>query len=296
MTAQGWRHWLGGLWLGLWFAWMPAAVQAQTTASAADTEIAVPAWTAPVMDLAGVLETDQVRELDAALQSWEDKHGSQLFVLLVPTTGPDSIEQYARRVFDEWAVGRKGVDDGVLLVVAVQDRQLRIDVGYGLEGAVTDIQAGRIIREHITPHFAQGDWYAGILAGVESIQSLIQGEDLPPPPDSGDGGDIEDVFVFSLPLFIILMVAPLWVGVLLSGGFAWIVTASLWWGVGGMIAAVAVGGVIRAMGWKTRIEWTRSGGGGRGGGGGGFGGGGGGGGSSGGGGGRGGGGGASGGW
>lgn len=100
-------------------------------------------------------------------------------MLLVPTTGDDSIEEYAVRTFEKWKLGQKKVDDGVLLLVAKNDRTLRIEVGYGLEGAITDVQAGRIISERITPQFRQGNFYGGIQAGVDSLVQLIDAEKNP---------------------------------------------------------------------------------------------------------------------
>src|SRR5690606_24808167 len=172
-------------------------------------QVAVPAWTGPVMDEAGALTADQVRTLTAQVQALEKAHGSQLFVLLVPTTGDESIEQYARRVFDQWAVGRKGIDDGVLLLVAVRDRRLRIEVGYGLEGAVTDVDAGRIIRERITPRLAEGDVFGGLEAGVSALSGLIAGEPLPPPESSEDGGLDERVMFLPLTFFALVMTPPI---------------------------------------------------------------------------------------
>lgn len=284
-----------------------ARAHAATTATAPDTgaAVAVPAWTGPVMDQAGVLTPEQIGTLTGQVRALEKAHGSQLFVLLVPTTGGEAIEQYARRVFDQWGVGRKGIDDGVLLLVAVRDRRLRIDVGYGLEGAVTDVDAGRIIRERITPRFAQGDVYGGVEAGVSALSGLIAGEPLPPPapPEESDGLD-ERVMFLPLTFFALVMTPP--IGALLLGGFVFVLTESLLWAGLGALAGLALGILGRVLGIPERLARGRGGrGGGRGGGGGfggGFGGGGdggfggGGGASGGGGGGRGGGGGASGGW
>ncbi|MGX5658917.1 TPM domain-containing protein [Castellaniella ginsengisoli] len=294
----------------------PAGAQARAATTAAtpqqaspdtgvDAAVAVPAWTGPVMDQAGVLTPEQIGTLTGQVRALEKTHGSQLFVLLVPTTGGESIEQYARRVFDQWGVGRKGIDDGVLLLVAVRDRRLRIDVGYGLEGAVTDVDAGRIIREQITPRFAQGDVYGGVEAGVSALSGLIAGEPLPPPasPDDGEGLD-ERVMFLPLTFFALVMTPP--IGALLMGGFVFVLTESLLWAGLGALAGLALGILGRVLGIPDRLARGRGGRGGRGGGGGfggGFGGGGGGGfggggggSSGGGGGGRGGGGGASGGW
>lgn len=118
----------------------------------------IPALTARVTDLTATLSGDQRQHLEQQLAALEAKNGAQLAVLLVPTTGDDSIEEYAVRTFEKWKLGQKKVDDGVLLLVAKNDRTLRIEVGYGLEGAITDVQAGRIISERITPQFRQGNF------------------------------------------------------------------------------------------------------------------------------------------
>ncbi len=241
------------------------APAARTAAPDAGGILAVPVWTGPVMDRAGALTPEQAQSLTSQVKALEKAHGSQLFVLLVPTTGSESIEQYARRVFDQWAVGRKGVDDGVLLLVAVQDRRLRIEVGYGLEGAVTDVDAGRIIREWITPRLAEGDTFGGIEAGVAALSDLIAGEPLPPPASSDDD-DVLDERVMFLPLtfFALVMTPP--IGALLMGGFVFVLTESLLWTVIGALAGLALGILGRVLHIADRLP--RGGGGGSGGGGG----------------------------
>jgi uncharacterized protein len=113
--------------------------------------VAVPALTAPVTDLTGTLAPDQVSALDAKLRAFEQAKGAQVAVLVVPTTQPEEIEQYSIRVLDQWRIGRSKVDDGVLVLVAINDRRVRIEVGYGLEGALPDATANRIIQEAIVP-------------------------------------------------------------------------------------------------------------------------------------------------
>lgn len=148
---------------------------------AAAEEVAVPPLQARVTDLAGMLSPQQQATLEQSLTAFEARKGSQIAVLIVPTTQPEAIEQYALRVAEQWKLGRKGVDDGVLLLIASNDRALRIEVGYGLEGPIPDAVAKRIISEVITPFFKQGDYYGGIEAGVHRIMRLIEGEALPPP-------------------------------------------------------------------------------------------------------------------
>ena len=115
------------------------------------------------------------------LAAFESSKGSQIAVLMLPTTQPETIEQFGIRVVDAWKLGRKGVDDGVLLLIAKDDHKLRIEVGYGLEGALNDATAKRIVSEIITPFFKRGDFYAGIDAGVSAIIKVVEGEPLPPP-------------------------------------------------------------------------------------------------------------------
>ena len=115
------------------------------------------------------------------LQEFEARKGTQLAVLMVPTTAPEAIEQYALRVGEQWKIGRKKVDDGAILVVAKDDRAVRIEVGYGLEGVLNDATASRIIREIIVPRFREGDFYGGINAALDRMMRLIDGEPLPEP-------------------------------------------------------------------------------------------------------------------
>lgn len=157
-------------WLGL--------VAASTPARA---DVAVPPLTGRVVDLTSTLTPDQLASLEQKLKNFEDRKGSQIEVLIVPTTQPEAIEQYSIRVAEQWKLGRKKVDDGALLLVAKDDRRLRIEVGYGLEGALNDATSKRIIDEVITPKFRTGDFAGGINAGVDRIISVVDGEPLPPP-------------------------------------------------------------------------------------------------------------------
>jgi uncharacterized protein len=145
-------------------------------------ELPVPALTARITDLTGTLTPGQRASLEETLRAFETLKGTQLAVLIVPTTQPEAIEPYAIRVADRWKLGRQGVDDGLLLLVAKNDRRLRIEVGRGLEGVIPDAVAKRVIAEVITPYFKQGDFYGGIEAGVNQLTRLIEGESLPAPP------------------------------------------------------------------------------------------------------------------
>ena len=144
-------------------------------------QVAVPPLKARVTDLTGTLNDEQQRALEAKLAAFEQRRGSQIAVLLVPTTQPETIEEYSMRVVQQWRLGRNGVDDGALLLVAKDDRALRIEVGYGLEGTLPDVTARRIVDEAIVPRFRSGDFAGGVDTGVDLMVRQIEGERLPEP-------------------------------------------------------------------------------------------------------------------
>lgn len=186
--------------------WLPALLCLFALLSNATPAMAalqsVPPLTSPVVDLTQTLTADQQQALANQLLAYEKAKGSQVMVLIVPTTQPEDIAQYSIRVAEAWKIGRAKQDDGVLLLVAKQDRKVRIEVGRGLEGAIPDIYAKRIISESISPLFKQGDFNGGILAGVEKITGLIAGEQLPAPPkDEASSPNIG--FESALALFFI---------------------------------------------------------------------------------------------
>jgi uncharacterized protein len=163
--------------LGRWL--LTAALALASVGVAAD--VPVPPLTARVIDQTGTLSPTEQAALTARLADLEARKGSQIAVLMVATTEPDTVEQYGIRVAEAWKLGRKGVDDGAILIVAKDDRKLRIEVGYGLEGAMPDAIAKRIVREDIAPRFRSGDYAGGISAGVERMIAVVDGEALPPP-------------------------------------------------------------------------------------------------------------------
>ena len=171
----------------------------------ARADVAVPALHARVTDLTGTLSAEQASTLERKLAAFEQAKGSQVAVLIVPSTQPEEIEQYSIRVVEAWKLGRKGIDDGALLIVAKNDHRLRIETGRGLEGALPDAIAKRIIAETITPLFKQGDFYGGIEAGTAQMMQVIQGEPLPAPPRAAHsrkhGGDSLDLLL--VPFFIL---------------------------------------------------------------------------------------------
>ena len=132
-----------------------------------------------VTDLTATLLLHEKNTLEQDLAALEKAKGSQVVVVIIPTTEPEAIEQYSIRLAEAWKIGREGVDDGVILLVAKDDRKLRIEVGYGLEGAIPDIYAKRIIENIILPRFRQGDFGGGLMDGVQAISGLINKEELP---------------------------------------------------------------------------------------------------------------------
>ena len=147
----------------------------------AQADVEVPPLKARVTDLTNTLSPPVREALEQRLAAFESAKGTQIAVLIVPTTQPEAIEQYSIRVVEQWKLGRKGVDDGVLLLVAKDDRKMRLEVGRGLEGAVPDAVAKRITADIIAPYFKLGDFASGIAMGVERLINVIEGEPLPEP-------------------------------------------------------------------------------------------------------------------
>jgi uncharacterized protein len=164
----------------------------------------IPKLAARVTDLTGTLTADQQNTLEQQLAAFEAAKGSQIAVLIVPTTEPEDIAQYSIRVFDQWKLGRKNIDDGVLLLVAKNDRRVRIEPARGLEGVLTDSMCNRIITETIRPAFKEGNYYGGIEQGLDQVMKLIQGESLPPPEPAWQGNHHGSGSAFPQLLFAVL--------------------------------------------------------------------------------------------
>ncbi|MFM9836207.1 MAG: TPM domain-containing protein [Methylophilaceae bacterium] len=143
--------------------------------------VAIPDLSARVTDLTQTLSTAEKLQIEEKLSAFEQKKGSQIAVLIVPTTKPEEIEQYSIRVVEKWKIGRKKVDDGILMLVAKDDHKMRIEVGYGLEGAIPDLTAKRVISEVIAPEFKKGNFANGLNEGVDRLIGLVDGEALPAP-------------------------------------------------------------------------------------------------------------------
>ncbi|MFV0681463.1 TPM domain-containing protein [Ottowia sp.] len=165
--------------------------------AAAQSVLPVPALTGQVIDQTGTLDTAQIAQLEATLATLERDKGAQLVVLMVPTTVPEDIASYANRVGNAWKIGRDGVGDGVILLVALKDRRVRIEVAKTLEGAIPDIAARHIIDEAIKPRFRAGDFAGGITAAVDQLNARIRGEALPPLWPSKHRQPVQWVFLTS---------------------------------------------------------------------------------------------------
>jgi uncharacterized protein len=219
-------------------------------ASLALALVAVPPLSGRVVDQTGTLAASDVGSLAQTLRDLETRKGSQIAVLIVPTTDGEAIEQYALRVAEAWKIGRKKIDDGALLVVAKNDRKLRIEVGYGLEGALTDATTKRIIDEDITPKFKTGDFAGGVAAGVDRMVRVVNGEKLPEPEpphwqpsQSFDPSDLFNPFLL-IPAVIFGGLLRSMMGRLLGSATAGALTALIaWFLVGSLLAAVIVGAV-----------------------------------------------------
>jgi len=222
--------------LGAWLLLATGLAQAQPL-------LEVPALKTRVTDLTASLGQVERNALEAKLAAFEQAHGSQIAVLLVASTLPEPIEDFAHRVGEAWKIGRKGVGDGLIIIVAKSDKRVRIDVARALEGAIPDLAAKRVIRESMSPRFAQGDFAGGLNAGVSQLIGLIEGEKLPPPatgPVSGGATDNNDLEGWLMMGFIAVIVGGSILKALFgraggsflgaggAGIIAWLVAGSLW--------------------------------------------------------------------
>ena len=230
-------------WLGL----VAAGVLLAGFASAS-AEVAVPPLKARVTDLTGTLTAPQIQTLEARLRDFERGKGSQIAVLVLPSTQPETIEEYSIRVADAWKIGRARVDDGVILVVAKNDRKLRAEVGRGLEGAIPDAIAKRVIAEVITPHFKANDFYGGIAAGTDAFMKLIEGEGLPAPRSGVTVNGIHHAIDFQTIfwLFIALVATHALLrrvfGRVIGAGISGGIVGAIVWAVAGVLVFAVLGG------------------------------------------------------
>jgi uncharacterized protein len=197
-------------------------------------DVAVPPLSGRVVDQTGTLSASDIASLTQKLKDLETRKGSQVAVLIVPTTAPETIEQFAIRAAEAWKIGRRKIDDGALLVVAKDDRKLRIEVGYGLEGSLTDVTSNRIINEIIVPKFRIGDFAGGIAAGVDRIIAVVDGEKLPAPVSREQNPDI---FSHIDPFNPFVLLALIVVGGILRSV------------LGRLVGSTATAGVVGLLAW-----------------------------------------------
>ena len=215
--------------------------------------VAVPPLVGRVVDQTGTLSAGDIASLTQTLQDLQTRKGSQIAVLIVPTTDGEAIEQFSLRVAEAWKIGRKKIDDGALLVIARNDRRLRIEVGYGLEGALTDATTKRIIDEDITPKFKTGDFAGGVSAGVARMVRVAEGEKLPEPEpphwqdsQSFNPEDLFNPFLIIPAIFFGGLLRSL-VGRLLGSAAAGALTALIAWFLVGSVFAAAIAGVLASL-------------------------------------------------
>jgi uncharacterized protein len=210
--------------------------------------VAIPPLQSHVTDQAGMLSAQQRDNLDQVLKDYETRTGSQVAVLTVASTAPEAIEQYGIRVAEAWKLGRSGVDDGVILIVAKDNpsalRRLRIEAGRGVQGSLTDAQSKRILQDVIAPHFRQSDFYGGMVAGVAAITELLDAEKLPPQKprqqaQDGDGINWSSVVVFLLFIIVTTLLRS-------RGGSS--LNSSGWGRTSGVILGSAIGSALGRSG------------------------------------------------
>ncbi len=216
--------------------------------------VAVPPLVGRVVDQTGTLSSTDVDTLNGTIRAFEARKGSQIAVLIVPTTDGEAIEPFSLRVAEAWKIGRKKIDDGALLVIAKNDRHLRIEVGYGLEGALTDVTSKRIIDEVITPKFKAGDFAGGISAGVDRMIGIVDGEKLPAPEPphwqpSTRSFDPEDLFNPFLLIPVLLFGGALraMLGRLIGSGVAGTLVALIAWFFFGSLVAALLSGLVASL-------------------------------------------------
>lgn len=210
----------------LWLALPPAA-------GAADDRVALPALATRITDLTATLDPTQRGRLEAQLAALERVHGGQTAILLLPSTQPETIEQFGIRLAEAWKIGHQGADNGVIIIVAKNDRKMRIEVGYGLEGAIPDVVAKRIIEERMAPRFRNGDFFGGLGAAIEGLdQAQGGGAVAAPPAPAGAGDDFMDSDLF-----------PWLMAVVFGGGLL----RRLFGLFGSLLAAALAGGLVLAI-------------------------------------------------
>ena len=267
-------------WLLASLVWLGApCVGAQTWETGTDGLLPIPPLASRVTDLTQTLSAAETAALETKLADWETRTSNQLVVLIVPTTQPEPIEAYSIRVAEKWKVGRKGRDNGVLFLIAKNDRKMRIEVGYGLEGALPDVTAKRIIAEDVAPAFRDGRFAQGINAGVDRIIAVAGGEFSAPQKAAQRPGGAEQPFNFETLFVLLFIVVPLvgrilrsifgrlagaTIGAGIVGAAAWLFAGSIaiaivaaivgflvmvFFGIGGGLSRGGTGGIVSGGGW-----------------------------------------------
>ena len=237
---------LAGVLLALLFSAFASTVQAQPASTAGTDGLApLPKLTARVTDLTGTFSPADKQALETKLADWEQRTGNQLVVVMVPSTAPEPIESYSIRLADAWKIGHKGKDNGAIFLIAKNDRRMRIEVGYGLEGVLTDVTSHRIIAESVTPLFRQGKFVQGIDAGVDRIIDVV-GSGAPLPPQRARAPS-SNGFDFQTLLILLFVVVPV-IGSVLSRIFGRTLGSAVGGGVIGLGAWVLAGSLAIAFG------------------------------------------------
>jgi uncharacterized protein len=225
-------------------------------AQVAFADVAVPPLTGRIVDSTNTLSSSDIAAQSSRLADLQRRKGSQIAVLIVPTTAPETIEQFSIRAAETWKIGRRKIDDGALLVIAKDDHKLRIEVGYGLEGALTDVTARRIIDETIVPRFRSGDFSGGIAAGLTRMIGVIDGEPLPAPKPEVSHGSNDLLLSFLNPfnpftLFFLFAIGAVTrsllgrlIGSLITGGA---LGGFVWYALGSIGIAAVAGAVVSAI-------------------------------------------------
>jgi uncharacterized protein len=233
---------------------------AQAWEAGTDGLLPIPPLAARVIDTTQTLAPAELATLEARLADWEARTSNQLAVLVVPTTQPEPIESYSLRVAEKWKIGRKGQDNGALFLIAKNDRKMRIEVGYGLEGVLTDVTARRIIAENVAPSFREGRYAAGINAGVDRIIAVV-GEGKPlPPPTAENVRKAPGGFNFETLLMILFIVVPI-VGGILRSIFGRLLGSTVGAGLVAAVAwfiagSIAIAGIAAIVGFLVMIFFS----------------------------------------
>ena len=262
--------------LARWVALGALALGAAAGSVCAQDVLPIPPASAQVIDQTGTLSEPQRAALIGKLAALEQKTGTQMVVLLVPTTAPEDVASYAQRVADNWKIGRRDVGDGLVIIVAKDDRRVRIEVAKTLEGAIPDLAAKRIISEQISPAFKAGDYAGGLNAAVDKLAARVQGESLPEPKANGSGGglgvqwqELAMFFFIGVPVLgaVLTGIFGRKLGSLVTGGAAggigwWLTASALLAGAAGVVALVLVGilGIGAARGGRGGLGSRGSGG------------------------------------